>query len=142
MAGFGQDPVPGMPLPSLLPISSAPPDTVPELNWKVKVLNGPQAGSSYDLQRGDNVIGRNDPPSVIVDVDLTEAELGDPPMLSRRHLKATVDANTLILEDLQSTNGSFVSGEKLPANSPRSIASRAVKARLANIDMEFTADAA
>ena len=137
MAGFGQDPVPGMTREAER-IVPAPPEA--RKKWSLRILAGPRAGSSIALEEGEYVVGRNDPPSLTVDLDLTDAELGDPPMLSRRHAKISVASGAVTIEDLGSTNGTYVDGGRLPAHVPRKVEIGGTKARLANLDVEFVLD--
>jgi pSer/pThr/pTyr-binding forkhead associated (FHA) protein len=110
--GFGSDPIPGMDLPfDVAPSqSSLRPDTA-----LLRILNGPAAGRAYPLNAVRLRIGRNDPPNHLVDIDLTDCELGDPPKVSRRHAELRWVDETLQILDLGSSNGTDVNGERLVA---------------------------
>jgi pSer/pThr/pTyr-binding forkhead associated (FHA) protein/quercetin dioxygenase-like cupin family protein len=69
----------------------------------VKVTSGPAAGQSLDLDR-ELVVGRED-------ADLTIAD----PQLSRRHVALRPTDAGVVVEDLGSTNGTVVDGQRLTA---------------------------
>src|SRR4051794_3399565 len=66
------------------------------------VVDGPNAGTEFDIA-GSAVIGR-DPSSGIV---LDDAEA------SRRHASVSAAGDTITVEDLGSTNGTYVAGERI-----------------------------
>jgi len=103
--GFGLDPVPGL--------ARLTPNTATLL-----VLNGPKANQRFPLGQPRMVLGRNDPPQVTVDLDLSECELGEPPMISRRHAILQWVNGELQLIDLASRNGTLVNGQRLVPPAP------------------------
>jgi hypothetical protein len=88
----------------------------------LRVLNGPWANMLLDLPAsGEEVLlGRNDPPSVTVDIDLTEAEISNPPLVSRRHAIIYRDRATgsMVIQDIGSTNGTWVEGGRCRPGAP------------------------
>jgi pSer/pThr/pTyr-binding forkhead associated (FHA) protein len=70
--------------------------------YALVVERGPRAGLTYVLGDGDTVAGRSD------DVDIF---LGDV-TVSREHARFTVDDDGLTVEDLRSTNGTYVNAER------------------------------
>ena len=110
-------------------------------NARLKVLNGPGAGQVFSLDRVRILVGRSDPPAILVDVDLRECELGGPPMISRRHAELQWVDGDLQLVDLDSANGTYVDGTRLTAQTPKS-PSQPVKLRdgvrikLGNLELE------
>ena len=94
-------------------------DTPPGLNRltpdtaQLQVLNGPGAHRIFPLNQMRIVIGRNDPPNIKVDINLTDCEIGSPPAISRRHAEIEWVGCNLQIVDLGSSNGTFVDGEKL-----------------------------
>jgi pSer/pThr/pTyr-binding forkhead associated (FHA) protein len=66
------------------------------------VERGPRAGLTYVLGDGDTVAGRSD------DVDIF---LGDV-TVSRQHARFTVSEDGLSVEDLKSTNGTYINAER------------------------------
>ncbi len=70
----------------------------------LRFISGKYQGGEFPLpQQGEIVIGR----SSELDMVLVED------MVSRRHARITVEDGEVFLEDLGSTNGSFVNGEKI-----------------------------
>ena len=67
------------------------------------VRTGPEEGTVFDLENETIIVGRD----VTNDVILTDAEV------SRRHSRLTLSPQGYVLEDLGSTNGTFVNGERL-----------------------------
>src|SRR3954470_12602836 len=66
------------------------------------VVDGPSAGTEFDIA-GGSVIGR-DPSSGIV---------LDDPEASRRHASVSASGDSITVEDLGSTNGTYVAGERI-----------------------------
>ena len=70
--------------------------------YALVVERGPRAGLTYVLGPGETVAGRSD------DVDIF---LGDV-TVSRHHARFNVDDDGLTVEDLRSTNGTYVNAER------------------------------
>ncbi|MBF0155266.1 MAG: FHA domain-containing protein [Magnetococcales bacterium] len=79
-------------------------------NSCLRILNGPRAGLELALDDVRMVIGRNDPPQVTVPIDLTACELGEEPMISRRHAEVHWIQGRIYLVDLGSRNGTRING--------------------------------
>ncbi len=73
--------------------------------YRLIVKSGGVAGTAYTLETAEIYIGRD----VQNDIVITEAEV------SRRHARLTRQASAYVLEDLGSTNGTFVNGKRLVA---------------------------
>lgn len=87
-AGLGSDPAAAMP---------------PGLRFSVAIVAGPQASSVHILEKPLNTVGRDD--GEIVSKD---------PEVSRRHAAVEIRRDgTVWLSDLQSTNGTFVGGQRI-----------------------------
>jgi pSer/pThr/pTyr-binding forkhead associated (FHA) protein len=71
--------------------------------FALKFISGKYQGGDFPLQAKEIVIGR----SAEVDMVLVED------MVSRKHAKITVAPDKVTLQDLGSTNGTFVNGEKI-----------------------------
>lgn len=72
-------------------------------SYQLVVNSGPNPGKVYPLTQDEIVIGR-DPTNDIV---INDAEV------SRKHARLMLQAGSYILEDLGSTNGTYVGGQKL-----------------------------
>jgi pSer/pThr/pTyr-binding forkhead associated (FHA) protein len=70
--------------------------------WALTVENGPQSGLTYVLGPGNTVAGRGGSCAIFL-ADVT---------VSREHARFAVDANSLSVTDLGSTNGTYVNGER------------------------------
>ncbi|HEX8066382.1 MAG TPA: FHA domain-containing protein [Thermoleophilaceae bacterium] len=70
---------------------------------KLLITEGPHAGRELDVE-GTGIVGR-DPASASVVLD--------DPEVSRRHASLAVEGSQLAVEDLGSTNGTFVNGERI-----------------------------
>jgi hypothetical protein len=73
---------------------------------KLVVLRGLRMNVEYPLYEGENYIGRTDEKPV--DIDLEDQEPPDRIWSSRQHAIIHYVNNTLIIEDLNSANGTFV----------------------------------
>ena len=71
--------------------------------WALVVETGPQAGLTYVLPPGDTAVGR-DASSDIYLGDVT---------VSRHHAVFHVDDSGLVVEDVGSTNGTYVNGARV-----------------------------
>ncbi len=69
---------------------------------------GPTPGKAFPLSKAEIIIGRD----VACDIVVNDAEI------SRRHAKLTMQGNGYVLEDLGSTNGTFVDGQRLMGPHP------------------------
>jgi hypothetical protein len=99
-------------------VTPAPTDTaVPKLHPKLIVIRGQRLNQEYPIYEGRNVIGRfADRP---VDIDLISQEPEGQIWSSRQHAVITFDKNMVLLEDLNSLNGTWLNGAKLPAGVKR-----------------------
>lgn len=71
--------------------------------WSIRILKGPNAGEKFDLKLGDNIIGRGSHCDICIST----------PGVSKEHAKIVVTENSVYLQDLDSTNGTFVNGIKI-----------------------------
>ena|GEM_PF-1392291 len=96
----------------------APSDTaLPKIHPKIMVLRGQRINLEYPIYEGRNVIGRfADRP---VDIDLVGQEAEGQIWSSRQHAAITFDRNMLLVEDLNSLNGTWVNGSRLQAGQKR-----------------------
>jgi pSer/pThr/pTyr-binding forkhead associated (FHA) protein len=76
--------------------------------FQLVMRTGPNPGKAYTLSKSEIVIGRD----VNADVVINTAEV------SRRHARLYLDGGVYVVEDLGSTNGTFVNGQRLTVSAP------------------------
>lgn len=72
-------------------------------NFRLVMRSGPTVGKAYPLDKNEMFLGR----------DLSNDIVINDPEISRRHSRLFVQGNSYIIEDLGSTNGTFVNGQRL-----------------------------
>lgn len=95
-------PMPAAPLAGALPNGAIP---------KLIVMRGLKVNVEYPIYDGDNFIGRADEKPV--DIDLEDQEPPDRIWSSRQHALITLQDGALSIEDLNSSNGTFVNRSRL-----------------------------
>lgn len=92
----------------------------PALRFGLEVVRGEKLGKFLPILEGRNVVGRavTEP----VDIDLTGQEPVERVWVSRKHAVIYLDARGLVLEDLNSLNGTFINRVRLAAGSQRVLA--------------------
>lgn len=95
------------------PASSTPPERPSSTPPKPKlvVVRGERLGVEYKVLDGKNYIGRAGEQAV--DIDLEGQEAYERTWASRQHAVVTLDAGALLIEDLNSLNGTFVNRARL-----------------------------
>lgn len=84
--------------------SNGPPTSGTTRPLALRFISGKYQGGEFPLIQGRDIhIGRSN------DLDMVLAE----DMVSRRHARITYQTEEIIIEDLASTNGTFVNGEKI-----------------------------
>jgi hypothetical protein len=91
------------------------------------VRTGPNPGTVFDLSKEVTMFGRD----VTNDIPLSDAEI------SRQHSRLTRTPGGMVLEDLGSTNGTFVNGDRL--TSPRVLRSGDLVGLGENVTLTFEA---
>ena len=88
---------------------------------KLKVIRGLKIGVEFPIYPEYNYIGRADEKPV--DVDLEDQEPPDRVWCSRQHALVVFDEDkgTLTLEDLNSSNGTYVNRERVYPGQPRQL---------------------
>jgi hypothetical protein len=109
-AGSGDTPAPGEK--TAAGSTSTPPATaVPTVRPKLVVLRGQRLSVEYPIYEGRNTIGRFvDKP---VDIDLISQESEVQVWCSRMHAAVTFDRGVVLIEDLNSLNGTWVNGARI-----------------------------
>jgi hypothetical protein len=82
-----------------------------EAKPRLVVIRGQRIDAEYPLYEGENYLGRADEKAV--DVDLEDQEPPDRIWSSRQHALITLREGVMALEDLNSTNGTFVNRLRL-----------------------------
>lgn len=72
-------------------------------SFQVVIKSGPNAGTSYPLEKSEVIIGR----------DLNNDIVINDPEVSRRHARLFLQGASYAVEDIGSTNGSLVNGQRL-----------------------------
>jgi hypothetical protein len=114
-------PAPAEPTASAPPAAAAPPPpaaapapggAIPAgAEPRLLVLRGQKRNVEYPLYEGHNFIGRADEKPV--DIDLEDQEPPDRIWSSRQHALVTFENGQLTIEDLNSSNGTFVNRSKI-----------------------------
>lgn len=78
---------------------------------RLRVIRGLRLKTDFPIYNGANLIGRRDDRPV--DVDVTDLEPADRVWASRHHALVTVDGGQIWIEDLSSTNGTFVNRKRV-----------------------------
>jgi len=76
--------------------------------FQLVMRTGPNPGKAFTLSKSEIVIGRD----VNADVVINTAEV------SRRHVRLYLDGGIYVVEDLGSTNGTFINGQRLTTPAP------------------------
>ena len=94
------------------PVAPTPTDTLaPGAVPKLVVLRGQRINIEYPLYEGENYVGRADEKAV--DIDLEDQEAPERIWSSRQHALITFEDGSLAIEDLNSTNGTFVNRNRI-----------------------------
>lgn len=121
-------PVAAAPAPTPAPAAAPPKPAAPTgtpipvgATVKLAVQRGLKVGEEYSLFSGDNYVGRADDKPV--DIDLTFQEPDDRVWVSRQHALIVYDDSTghLTVEDLNSSNGTFVNRERVYPGQPKQL---------------------
>jgi len=93
--------------------SAAPLPQAPPGRPKFLVLRGLKINAEYPIYEGRNTIGRfADKP---VDIDLVSQESVEQIWCSRQHAVVTLDHGVVVVEDMNSLNGTWVNGARIHA---------------------------
>lgn len=78
-------------------------------NYQLSMRSGPKPGATFPLDQEETLVGRD----LANDIPIDDAEI------SRRHARFILQDEVVSLEDLGSTNGTFLNGERI--SSPRQL---------------------
>ena len=76
--------------------------------WQILVQQGPRAGQAIDLNKPVTTIGREVGNDIVL----------EDPQVSRHHMRLAQQGSGLVIEDLGSTNGTTVNGQRLTGTLP------------------------
>jgi hypothetical protein len=99
------------------PVSGAE-AAAPPFKAKLSIIRGGRRGQEFELESGNNLVGRWDPetgafPEVDLDADDPEAKV------SRKHALIRIDGGKITIEDIGSLNGTYVNRQpRLQPGSP------------------------
>jgi len=112
-------PAPAPAAPAAKPASGTPIPAGAQVKFLVQ--RGLKINEEYPIYAGENFIGRADEKPV--DIDLTFQEPEDRVWCSRQHALVVYDnaTGTLTIEDLNSSNGTFVNRERVYPGQPRQL---------------------
>jgi len=102
------------------PAPAAPAALPPDAQPRLVVLRGLKRNVEYPLYEGHNFIGRADEKPV--DIDLDDQEAPDRVWSSRQHALITFEQGKLVIEDLNSANGTFVNRVRIYPGQKRDLA--------------------
>lgn len=89
-----------------------PPGIQPGAKARLLVVRGGKPGTEYPLFVGPNVIGRADEKPVEIDLEFQEAP--DRIWSSRQHAVIVSENGSFAIEDLNSSNGTYVNRSRVP----------------------------
>lgn len=76
--------------------------------YRLVMRSGPSSGKIFPLEKAELFVGR----------DLNNDIVINDPEVSRRHARLFLQGNSYVLEDLGSTNGTFINGQRLASPYP------------------------
>lgn len=76
--------------------------------WQLLAQQGPRAGQSFDLNKPVITIGREASNDIVL----------EDPQVSRHHARLTLQGAGYVIEDLGSTNGTFINGQRVMGARP------------------------
>lgn len=106
------------------PVADAPPARL----WKVGELKlvieqGMSVGKEFLISEADMSVGRRDPEQLVnPDIDLFDQEAPNNRYISRRQARLFLRDGQLMLEDLDSSNGTALNGQLVAPHEPRALA--------------------
>jgi len=119
------------------PAAPAPPPAYPSpaLQYRL-VVQGTNATLPFPPGRTEIILGREDPVSnVFPDIDLTDHG-GDEGGVSRRHARIFIQGTQVSIEDLNSTNYTYVNQQRLTPGQPHPLNSED-EVRLGRVKLNF-----
>lgn len=106
------------------PVPQAPAYVPPPIAPRARlVVQGSNVSLPFPVGKTEIIVGREDPVSgVFPDIDLTDHG-GDEGGVSRQHARIFIQGDRFLIEDLNSTNFTFVNQQKLAPRQPQPLAS-------------------
>ncbi len=92
---------------------------LPNTKARLLVVRGLRPNWEYPIFEGLNILGRADEQPV--DIDLQPQEPEDRVWSSRQHAAITCKAGAMVIEDLNTANGTYVNRKRVPPGEKRSL---------------------
>lgn len=96
-----------------------PQKQLPKPKPRLRIVRGLAPNWEYPVFEGRNVIGRAD--QLAVDIDLQPQEPEDRIWSSRQHAVITSKSGAMVIEDLNSANGTYVNQKRVPPGEKRTL---------------------
>lgn len=102
-------------------------DPLPSRLWKegelkLVIEQGMSVGKEFLISEADMTVGRRDPEQQVTpDIDLFDQEAPNNRYISRRQARLFLCEGQLMLEDLDSSNGTALNGQLVAAHEPRAL---------------------
>lgn len=92
-------------------------ESLPKPKARLLVMRGLRPNWVYPVYEGQNILGRADDQPV--DIDLQPQEPEDRIWSSRQHAAITAKGDAMVIEDLNSANGTYVNRKRVPPGEKR-----------------------
>jgi FHA domain len=95
------------------------PPNPPGMMSRLVVVRGAKIGTEYPIFEGKNIVGRADEQPV--EIDLADQESPDRVWCSRQHAVILCEKGSLTIEDLNTSNGTYVNRSRVPPGTKQNL---------------------